>query len=361
MEKDDEIILSENTTDTEKNKDEKENKDKVDESTENKEEIKEKQISEKKEEEQESNNIKENAISLKKLLFIAIIIILLLLTSTVFAILNINNSNIINGVYIENFNISKLSKEDATNIVKERVNNIEDIELSYGTYNTIVKLEELGVEISSKQAINNAINLGKTNNIVKDNYSILFANIFKRKFNLDIKIDEEKFIEAIKNIQAEIPEAIKEYSYDIKEDKLIITNGKFSKKIIKEELKKLILKNIKEQFNGNKTILSIPTQFEEPEKINIEKIYAEIYKEAKDAYIVEEPFQLHKPENGIDFAITMQEAKKVLEENRETYIIPLKITEPQIGVEDLGDKLFKQNLSKYTTIYDAGVKIELII
>jgi len=157
MEKDDEIILSENTTDTEKNKDEKENKDKVDESTENKEEIKEKQISEKKEEEQESNNIKENAISLKKLLFIAIIIILLLLTSTVFAILNINNSNIINGVYIENFNISKLSKEDATNIVKERVNNIEDIELSYGTYNTIVKLEELGVEISSKQAINNAI------------------------------------------------------------------------------------------------------------------------------------------------------------------------------------------------------------
>jgi len=52
----------------------------------------------------------------------------------------------------------------------------------------------------------------------------------------------------------------------------------------------------------------------------------------------------------------MQEAKKVLEENRETYIIPLKITEPQIGVEDLGDKLFKQNLSKYTTIYDAGVK-----
>jgi len=356
MEKDDEIILSENTTDTEKNKDEKENKDKVDESTENKEEIKEKQISEKKEEEQESNNIKENAISLKKLLFIAIIIILLLLTSTVFAILNINNSNIINGVYIENFNISKLSKEDATNIVKERVNNIEDIELSYGTYNTIVKLEELGVEISSKQAINNAINLGKTNNIVKDNYSILFANIFKRKFNLDIKIDEEKFIEAIKNIQAEIPEAIKEYSYDIKEDKLIITNGKFGQKIIKEELKKLILTNIKEQFNGNKTILSIPTQFEEPEKINIEKIYAEIYKEAKDAYIVEEPFQLHKPENGIDFAITMQEAKKVLEENRETYIIPLKITEPQIGVEDLGDKLFKQNLSKYTTIYDAGVK-----
>jgi len=146
------------------------------------------------------------------------------------------------------------------------------------------------------------------------------------------------------------------YLLTIKEDKLIITNGKFGQKIIKEELKKLILTNIKEQFNGNKTILSIPTQFEEPEKINIEKIYAEIYKEAKDAYIVEEPFQLHKPENGIDFAITMQEAKKVLEENRETYIIPLKITEPQIGVEDLGDKLFKQNLSKYTTIYDAGVK-----
>ena len=275
--------------------------------------------------------------------------------STIFAILNINNSNIINGVYIENFNLSGLSKDEVANKISDKVNLIEDIELSYGEYNTVVKIEDIGIEISTKEAIKNAINIGKTNNIIIDNYKILLANLFKTKFELDIKINEEKFKETIKNIQAEIPEAIKEYSYDIKEEDLIITNGKAGQKIIKEELRKLIISNIKEQFNGNVTSISIPTRFEQPEKINIEKVYSEIYKEAQDAYIVEEPFELHKEENGIDFGITMEQAKKILQEEKETYIIPLKISQPKIGIEDLGDKLFKQTLAKYTTIYDAGV------
>ena len=318
--------------------------------------IKKYQASEPKEGRKEKNkHKKESNVPAKKIFFIAISIIFLLFISTIFAILNINNSNIINGVYIEELNLSNLSKDEAANKVKEKINNIEDIELSYGEYNTIVKLEEIGLEISSKQAINNAINLGKTNNIIVDNYSILLSNIFKTKFDLDIKIDEGKFEETIKNIQAEIPDAIKEYSYDIKEDELIITNGKSGQKIIKEELRKAIISNIKEQFNGNITIISIPTKIEEPKKINIEKIYNEIYKEAQDAYIVEAPFELHKEENGIDFAITMGQAKEILKENKGTYIIPLKISEPKIRIEDLGDKLFKQTLAKYTTIYDAGV------
>ena len=50
----------------------------------------------------------------------------------------------------------------------------------------------------------------------------------------------------------------------------------------------------------------------------------------------------------------MEEARNILIEEKETYVIPLKITKPEIGIEDLGDKLFKQTLAKYTTIYDAG-------
>lgn len=301
-----------------------------------------------------SKHEKENQFSTKNIIFITISIIVLLFFSTIFAILNINNSNIIKGVYIENINLSSLTKEKALNIVNEAISKIENIELCYGEYKTVVKLEEIGLEVSSKKAINNAINLGKTNNIIIDNYTILKANIFTTKFDLEIKIDEEKLDKTIKNIQAEIPEAIKEYSYDIKEDELIITNGKIGQKIIKEELRKAIIINIKEQFNGNGGIINIPTKIEEPEPINIEKIYNEIRKEAQNAYIIEEPFELHKEENGIDFAVTIGEAKNILKEDKETYIIPLKITKPEIKIEDLGDKLFKQKLANYTTIYDAG-------
>ena len=301
---------------------------------------------------------KESKVSTTQVIFIVIAIIFLLFISTIFAILNINNSKIIKGVYIENVDLSNLTKEEAINIINEKINKIEDVELSYGTYNTTVKLEEIGLKISSKDAINNTINLGKTNNIIIDNYSILKANIFKTIFQLNIEVDEEKFEETIKNIQAEIPEAIKEYSYVIKNDELLITNGKAGKKIIKEELKESIILNIKEQFNKGREktqTAEITTQYEEPKQIDIQKIYSEIYRDAKNAYIIEEPFKLYKEENGIDLAITIEEARKVLEEEKETYVIPLKITKPEIGIEDLGDKLFKQTLAKYTTIYDAGL------
>ena len=347
--KDKEVKKKESTSNTKNSK--KEDSEKI------KEEVKKEDIN--KEEKPKTNEVKskhekESSVSSKKIILIALSIIFLLFISTIFAILNINNSKIISGVGIENINLSNLTKDEAIKIVNEKLSIIEDVEFSYGEYNTVVKLEEMGLELSAKEAINSAINLGKTNNIIIDNYSILKANIFRTKFRLEIKIDEEKFEETIKNIQAEIPEAIKEYSYVIKDDELIITNGKAGEKVIKEELRKAIITNIREQFNGNIKVVNIITKYEEPEKIDIQKIYSEIYREAKDAYVIEKPFELHKEESGIDFAISIEESKQILKEEKETYVIPLKITKPKIEIADLGDKLFKQTLAKYTTIYDAG-------
>ena len=392
MEKDEEKVLNENDTEknekesdinktevedtktVEKNKKENNNTEKEDIEKEkvSKKEVKEEKkkedvkiedskediLSQKEKQKTKSKHQKESSFSTTKIIIIALSIIFLLFISTIFAILNINNSKIISGIYIENVNLSNLTKEKALDVVNDKLSKIEEVEVEYGEYREIVKLEEMGLKISVKEALNNAINLGKTNNIIIDNYSILKANIFKTKFKLNIEIDEEKFEKTIQNLQAEIPEAIKEYSYVIKNDELIITNGKAGQKIIKDELRIAIISNIKEQFNKNEekiNMVNISTQYAEPQKIDIQKIYSEIYKEPQNAYIIEEPFELHKEENGIDFAITMEEAKQILKEEKETYIIPLKITKPEIGIEDLGDKLFKQTLAKYTTIYDAGV------
>jgi len=315
----------------------------------------EKHFENKKENKEKAKHIEKSKTSTRNIIIIMLIVVLLLFISTIFAILNMGNSNIVKGVYIENLDVSNLSKESVNNIVKDKVSKIqEEIELSYGEYSTIIKLEEIGLEVNVKDTINEVLDFGRTDNIIIDNYSILIANIFNKKFELDIKIDEEKFNETIKNIQVEIPEAIREYSYDIKEDELIITNGKSGQKIVSNELKNRIVENIREQFNGKTSIISIPTKISQPKSIDIQKIYNEIYKEAKNAYIIEEPFELHKEEDGIDFKITIEEAKSIIKEEKETYSIPLKITEPKIKIKDLGDKLFKQTLAKYTTIYDAG-------
>lgn len=315
--------------------------------TEKKEDIKEESSEELKQEVKKSNK--------NLFIIIPIVAVLLLILSTIFAIININNVNIIKGVYIEGIDISNLSKEEVTKVVNEKIAAVENVELYCGDYNEIIKLEDLGIEISAKEAINKAISIGKSENILIDNFNILKSMLLKTKLQLDITINQEKFNEMVKNIQAEIPEKIQQYEYEIKGDKLIITNGKAGKVIVENELEKIITSNIKKQFNGINETSQIPVKYDEPEKIDIDKIHNEIYKEAKDAYIIEEPFELHKEENGVDLAISIEEAKQILSEEKETYKIPLKITKPKIEVKDLGDKLFKQTLAKYTTIYDAGV------
>lgn len=290
----------------------------------------------------------------KKLVIVVIVVILLLFLSTIFAILNIDNNNIINGIYIEKVNFSNLSGQEATEVISKKIEEIQDLEIEAQEYETVVKLEELGININYKDAMQKAMSYGKSNNILLDNYSILKANLFKEKLKIDITIDEEKFNDMANKIQAEIPGAVKQYSYEIIEDELIISPGTKGLAIDKQELKQLVIDQIKEHFNGNEQKINLKLNTQEPTPIDIEKIYEEIHSEAKNAYIEEDPFVLHKDKNGIDFAISIEEAKELLTEQKDQYIIPLNITEAEVRVKDLGDKLFKQNLSKFTTIYDAG-------
>ena len=302
--------------------------------------------------------IKDKKKKNNKIIIVVFLIIFLLFISTIFAILNMDNNKIINGTYLENINISNLTKDEATKLINEKISLIEEIELIHEDYSTIIKLKDIGIEIDTREALNEAINIGKSNNILIDNYSILKTNLFKTRLNLNISINEEKFNDMIKNIQTELPNSIKEYSYEIKEEELIITNGKPGKSINKDILRKEIKQNIINQFNGNVEIIDLTVDYSNPEKIDIEKIHSEVYKDPKDAYIVEneekEVVELYKEENGIDFKISIEEAKNIILEEKETYSIPLKIKKPKVAVKDLGDKLFKQTLAKYTTIYDAG-------
>ena len=269
---------------------------------------------------------------------------------------NIYNEKIIKGVYIQGMDVSNLTEEEAKNKLQQKAEEIykKDITLEYKEYNETITPEQIEAEFNFDEAVKEAYSIGKTNNIIIDNFTILKANILKTNIDIQIKYNKEILSDMIKNMDKEIPGAVKEVSYEIDDDKLLITKGAAGVAINEEKLEKQIIENIKNQFNNKEEKEQIPVTNKEEEKINIEQIYKEIYKEPQDAYVEQEPFKLHVEENGLDFAIAMDEAKELLKEEKETYEIPLKITKPKVKTEDLGDKIFKQTLSKYTTIYDAG-------
>ena len=176
--------------------------------------------------------------------------------------------------------------------------------------------------------------------------------MFERKMNIEISYNEEKLNKKIEEISNKLPGAVVQTSYYIEGEELIIKKGTDGVTIENEKLKQLINKIIK---TSDKTI-EIPIKQTQIEKIDIDKIHEEIYREPQDAYITEEPIEVHAHVNGVDFAITVEEANKMLEEEKEEYIIPLKITIPNKTLESLSTQAFPNKLAEFTTRYDASNK-----
>lgn len=307
-----------------------------------------------------TNNFKKTTkkINIEKttLIIISVIIaIAIMIFSIIFAILNINNSNIINGIKIEGIDVSGLTREEAKTKIEAVYNDKKqkDITLKYKDFETTLSQDILETNYDIEKAVNEAITTGKNGNIITNNYNILFALIGKKNIRIDMIINEEQTEKAIEDIQTNLPETIEEPDYYIEENKLIITPGKEGLKISTENLINKIKKNL-QSMTTNEEYVEIPVEKAWPNKIDLEQIHSEIYKEVQDAYLTRDPITIHPEVEGIDFDI--EETKKILEEDKEKYEIPLKITKPSVTTIDLGSEAFPNKLSTYTTRYDGGDK-----
>lgn len=290
----------------------------------------------------------------KKVIFtILILLLFLLFISVIFSLINMGSNKIINRVYIGDINVSNLSQEEA----KEKVETwyketaLSNIELTYNELSENITIEQFDSTINSDELIKKACKIGKSGNIIKDNYEILFTLLFKNKIELNIQLNNEKIDKKIEEINSKLPDALQKSNYYIEEDNLIIKKGKKGIKINSEELKKQLNEVIKKEENRK---IIIPVNEILPEEINIEKIYNEIKKDAQNAYISQEPLEVHSHVNGVDFAISLEEAKNILEEQKEEYVIPLKITIPEITLNDLGKEAFPQILGTFSTTYNTS-------
>lgn len=295
-------------------------------------------------------------MKIKKVIKIFIILFFILLFfSVIFALINSANDKILSKVFIEKIEVSNNSLEEATTKINDLINKIKnkEIKLIYNDYQTSLILNELEPEYNVNDAITKAYNIGRGGNIFINNYNILFTKIFSKNINIDKNYNKEKLVEKINEINSSLPDALQESKYYIEDNNLIITKGKAGNIVDEEKFLNLIEEQL---FNLNleKDTIEIPVINKEPQNIDIEKIHDEIYKEAQDAYITQNPTVVHSEVNGVDFAISNEEIQKILQEDKEEYIIPLNITLPSKTVNDLGEDAFPDVLGTYTTLYDAS-------
>ena len=305
----------------------------------------------------EKQNVKVNKKTKIVLIILVVSVCIIIFFSTIFAIFSSMNSKVISGISLQGINVSGLKKEEIESRFKEMIDNLEqkEIVLKYGEVENNINFTELDINYHVDKAIDEACNLGRGSNILKNNFDIIRTIILKRNIPILIDYNEEILDKKIDSIMAILPGAVQEYSYYIEDEELIITRGKSGITIDKDKLKKLINEEIN-SLESNTAIINIPVVNKEADQIDLEKIHSEIYKEAKDAYVTQEPLTVHPNVNGVDFAISMDEAKNLIQEDKEEYIIPLKITIADKTVSDLGEEAFPNTLGTFTTRYDASNK-----
>ena len=300
--------------------------------------------------------MKKRQKTIKIAVITVVVIIVLLIALTAFAIPTMFSNKIISGVSIGGINVSGLDKAQAVKLIEEKVTprQKEIVKLKYGEYEKELPMEQLEVTANIEKAVDEALSKGRAENIFSNNFAVIASKFRKQDIGLEINYNEGELEEILTEIGAEIPGRVQDYTYNIEENELIITKGKDGVELDVDKMKNDIsdgIKNISKEFKNEREISVKEVKAGE---IDIEKIYNEVHTEPQDAYIVEDPFQVVVDKDGVDFAITMDEAKTILAESKEEYSIPLKITKAQKTVASLGSKAFPDLLGTFTTRYDAG-------
>lgn len=284
---------------------------------------------------------------------IAAVVVIGVLLSTIFALVNIGNEKMISGISIEGIEVSGLTNEEAKTKVETIYNQKKEkeINIKYEDYESTLNPTLMEVEYNVDKAVETAYKIGRTENIFINNYEILKTLIMKENVDVEMTLNEDVTKQNIQDISVNLPGVVIESSYSVEDDELIITKGKAGVIVDTDKLYEEVKESLN-NINANDEIIEIPVSQKEPEEIDIQKIHDEIYKEAQDAYYTKDPFTVYPEVEGVDFDV--EAAKKILEEEKDEYVIKLTITKPKVTISQIGSEAFPDQLATFTTRYDVS-------
>lgn len=281
--------------------------------------------------------------------------ILVGILSTVFALINRDNETIFSGISVQGIDVSNLTIDEAKKKVSSIIGNhiSEEISLQHNDFQTVILPEQFGVSFDVDSAVEQAYYIGKSDNLIKNNYTILSLLLKNYNISPSINYDEDLLNSLIDSINAQLPDRVVNSGYSIDGTNLIITSGKDGILISSSDLKDEILSFLNDISSKNETI-NIPVNNVGAEPINLDAIYKDIFKLPVDASYTTNPYVVYPSSNGLDFAISMEEAKAIISNQQDEYTIPLKITYPNVTTNQIGNEPFPDLLSQFSSSFTSS-------
>lgn len=300
------------------------------------------------------SKIKFKSIFLFVFLPLLILALIVLFFSTIFALVNINKNTIIDGIYIQGIPVSGLTVEEAKTKISSEIQKqlSKEITLNHNDYSITISPSQINMSFDIDVAVNTAYSLGRSGNIFTNNFTILNALSSNLNVGPSIYYDTDLFDNLVAEINTNLPDAVINPSYYIDGNSLIILNGKNgvivdSNALIQEIL--FLLTN-----SNDNIVIDIPVIETLAKNIDIDAIYAEVHKEPVDAYYQTNPYVVYPSSNGLDFDISLDEAKAQLSTYQEEYIIPLKTLYPNVTTNQIGTEAFPDLLSEFSTSFTSS-------
>lgn len=272
------------------------------------------------------------------------------------------NTKVYKNVYMLGEDFSGKSSEEIVQVVSSKSNELnsnEKLDIYQNGENIYtIKAEDIELKFDVDKTAESIMNFGRNSNIFKNNLEILKAFFSKTIIEPVYAYNNEKLDNVIKNIDLSIKNRYLDdsYSLDEKNGKLIIVNGKTGNAICYDSEKENIISTFK---NKDENTYDLKIEEKTPQKLEADKVYSEVKREAKDAYVDKSvsPQKYVAEVIGFDFDVNKLKEVLALPENQEegkTIEFKLNVIEPKVKLKDISADLCKDKLAGYTTYFPAG-------
>jgi len=263
-----------------------------------------------------------------------------------------NNGQIAPGVYIKGVNISGMTKEEAKEAVSIYLekNMADHLVFEYENYGYNVEIEQIEAKFDVDSAIEYAFDIGRNNGFFKNIND--YMSVLLNKIDIDpiLVYNHDALYDYMDFLEVSLPDQVEQPAYYVEDDELIITTGSTGAGINKEKLKSMILDSLQDISYSNQ-IFVIPTYITYPEKLDVDKVHDEVYREMINASYTTNPYTFTVEETGVDFNVEDVKNKVVNFGTEEEYRFALIYTEPEITTQDFGMDAFPDLISTFSTKY----------
>ena len=275
---------------------------------------------------------------------ILLFVIAISLVSTIFSVIYMGKDIIAPNIYLGSISIGGLTKEEAKEKIAKRYEekSNKEIKAVLKDYEQIIKPEMVEFNADINKLVDLAYMEGRNGNIIENNYTIISRYFNKKNLEISYNINEELMQKLLEEIAGKIPEKVKEPSYNVDGTKLFVYPGMKGNEVNKLSLREKIVSIMKDidKISDEDLKITIPVDIKQPNNIDVEKIHNEIYEKPENATYNEQTKELKLDKDGLDFAISIDEAKNMLKEKKEEYIIPLRKVKAEITYDKLGKDIF---------------------